>query len=79
MNPGDPSYRRALGTGELVLRWSTEKDKAGCIMLTCLAGKQQEGEEAEWAVRYFEPYTDDAFHMGSSFVFFSFMHPMNHC
>ncbi|KAJ7453538.1 hypothetical protein B0H11DRAFT_2326020 [Mycena galericulata] len=43
-NPGDPTYRRSLGTGSLVLRWSTAADKAGCILLSCLAAMQEEGK-----------------------------------
>ncbi|KAF7341104.1 hypothetical protein MVEN_01844600 [Mycena venus] len=65
-DPGDPTYRRDIGSGNLVLRWSTAEDKAGCIMLSCLSVMEQEGKESEWAVRFLEPYTDDAFHAGSS-------------
>ncbi|KAJ7101888.1 hypothetical protein C8R44DRAFT_348668 [Mycena epipterygia] len=65
-NPGDPLYRRNLGDSGLVLRWSTPADKAGCIIVSCLALGVQEGQEKEWAVRYGEPYTDDAFFSGSS-------------
>ncbi|KAJ7841430.1 hypothetical protein B0H13DRAFT_1910296 [Mycena leptocephala] len=61
-NPGDPAYRRSLGAGELVLRWSTAEDKAGCIMLLCLSVMEQEGQESERAVRIFEPL----FYSGSS-------------
>ncbi|KAJ6537615.1 hypothetical protein B0H19DRAFT_371863 [Mycena capillaripes] len=65
-NPGDPTYRRTLGGGDLVLRWSTAADRAGCILLSCLAVMEQEGQESDRAVHYFEPYTDDAFPLGSS-------------
>ncbi|KAJ6539832.1 hypothetical protein DFH09DRAFT_1368655 [Mycena vulgaris] len=65
-NPGDPAYRREIGDGGLVLRWSTAADKAGCILVSCLALGLKEGKEAEFALRYSEPYTDDAFFSGSS-------------
>ncbi|KAJ7919654.1 hypothetical protein B0H13DRAFT_1868413 [Mycena leptocephala] len=65
-NPGDFSYRHKLGKNGLVLRWSTAADKAGCILLSCLAMGQQEGRELEFGVRYIEPYMDDAFYSGSS-------------
>ncbi|KAJ7926170.1 hypothetical protein B0H13DRAFT_1972934, partial [Mycena leptocephala] len=61
-----PRLSSTLGAGDLALRWSTPEDKAGCIMLSCLAAMKQEGEESEPVVRYFEPYTDDAFYLGSS-------------
>ncbi|KAJ7680072.1 hypothetical protein B0H17DRAFT_1138830 [Mycena rosella] len=63
---GDPGYRRQLGDTGLVLRWSTSADRAGCILLSCIALGLKEGEEQEYAVRYLEPYTDDAFYSGSS-------------
>ncbi|KAJ7121734.1 hypothetical protein C8R43DRAFT_74001 [Mycena crocata] len=65
-DPGHPAYRRNLGTGNLLLRWSTVADRVGCILLSCLAVQDSEGKETEWAVRFFKPYTDDAFHWGSS-------------
>ncbi|KAJ7126160.1 hypothetical protein C8R44DRAFT_874538 [Mycena epipterygia] len=65
-NPGDPAYRQNLGDGGLVLRWSTPADKAGCILLSCLAVMEPEGKETEFVMRYFEPFTDDAFYNGSS-------------
>ncbi|KAJ7726151.1 hypothetical protein DFH07DRAFT_244910 [Mycena maculata] len=65
-NPGDPTYRRRIGEDGLVLRWSTTADRAGCILLSCIVMGQQEGKEAEFAARYIEPYTDDAFYSGSS-------------
>ncbi|KAJ6537730.1 hypothetical protein B0H19DRAFT_373344 [Mycena capillaripes] len=65
-NPQDPSYRRTLGESGLVLRWSTAADRAGCILVSCLAMGQQEGQEKEFGMRYIEPYMDDAFYSGSS-------------
>ncbi|KAJ7649024.1 hypothetical protein DFH06DRAFT_1208800 [Mycena polygramma] len=65
-NPADASYRRKLGETGLVLRWSTAADKAGCILVSCLAWGQQEGEEDDLGARYIEPYMDDAFYSGSS-------------
>ncbi|KAJ6455566.1 hypothetical protein C8R47DRAFT_1166011 [Mycena vitilis] len=65
-DPGDASYRRKLGETGLVLRWSTAADKAGCILVSCLAWGQQEGEENDLGARYIEPYMDDAFYSGSS-------------
>jgi hypothetical protein len=75
-NPGDPTYRRSLGEGGLVLRWSTTEDKAGCVLLSCLAVQEPEGQESERAFRYFEPSMDDAFHAGSSYV--SALHLTDH-
>jgi hypothetical protein len=68
-NPGDPGYRQSLGVGGLLLRWSTAADRAGCILTSCLSFQDPEGEETEFAMRYFEPFTDDAFPEGSSCVF----------
>ncbi|KAJ7772846.1 hypothetical protein DFH07DRAFT_801708 [Mycena maculata] len=65
-NPSDPTYRLTLGTGKLVLRWSTAADRAGCSVLSCLAMLEEEGKESDWGVRYYEPFTDDAFYAGSS-------------
>ncbi|KAK7038306.1 hypothetical protein R3P38DRAFT_3182399 [Favolaschia claudopus] len=65
-NLADPAYRRTLADGKLAVRWSTKEDRAGCVMLSCLAVREQEGQESEKAVRYFEPFTDDQFHSGSS-------------
>ncbi|KAJ6586344.1 hypothetical protein DFH09DRAFT_255372 [Mycena vulgaris] len=65
-NPGDPAYRRTLGDGGLVLRWSTPEDKEGCVLLACLAAGQEEGQESGFGVRYFEPYTDEAFYADCS-------------
>ncbi|KAJ7627787.1 hypothetical protein DFH06DRAFT_1304459 [Mycena polygramma] len=65
-NPGDPSYRRNLGETGLVLRWSTAADKAGCILVSCLALGQHEGKELDFGVRYLEPYMDNDFYSGSS-------------
>ncbi|KAJ7119554.1 hypothetical protein C8R44DRAFT_877974 [Mycena epipterygia] len=68
-NPGDPAYRQDLGNEGLVLRWSTAADKAGCVLLSCLAAMQLsevEGRETEFSMRFFEPYTDDAYYDGSS-------------
>ncbi|KAJ7465989.1 hypothetical protein FB451DRAFT_1261539 [Mycena latifolia] len=62
---GDPTYRRELGDG-LVLRWSTTADKAGCLLVSCLALGMKEGQEKEFGARYIEPHTDDAFYSGSS-------------
>ncbi|KAJ7031272.1 hypothetical protein C8F04DRAFT_1186122 [Mycena alexandri] len=66
LNPGALSYRRELGSEGLVLRWSTAADKAGCVMVSCLAALETEGQESESTMRYYEPFTDDAFHAGSS-------------
>ncbi|KAJ7154138.1 hypothetical protein C8R46DRAFT_1356888 [Mycena filopes] len=64
-NAGALSYRRTLADG-LVVRWSTAADRAGCVMLSCLAAQEPEGQETEATIRYYEPFTDDAFHAGSS-------------
>ncbi|KAF7341103.1 hypothetical protein MVEN_01844500 [Mycena venus] len=62
----DLIHASVLGQGNLVLRWSTAEDRAGCIMVSCLALQEQEGKESEKAVRFLEPYTNDAYHAGSS-------------
>ncbi|KAK7038311.1 hypothetical protein R3P38DRAFT_2905563 [Favolaschia claudopus] len=66
LDPAHPSYRRTLDGGRLTLRWSTVEDKAGCILLSCLAAGEQEGEETERMMRFLEPHTDDSFYAGSS-------------
>ncbi|KAJ7270188.1 hypothetical protein C8J57DRAFT_305219 [Mycena rebaudengoi] len=65
-NPSHPAYRKNIGGQGLVLRWSTAADKAGCMLLSCLAGGQPEGQENEFGLRYFEPYLNDTFYAGSS-------------
>lgn len=69
MSPGDPTYRSDI-SDSLMLRWSTSADRAGCTFLSCLAPGLSEGKEFEFALRYFEPYTQDSFHAGSSSVVF---------
>jgi hypothetical protein len=64
-SPGHPTYRCDINE-TLTFRWSTQADKAGCAFLACLAPGMDEGEESEFGVRYFEPYTDDAFYAGNS-------------
>jgi hypothetical protein len=63
-SPGHAKYRRDLSSS-LSFRWSTAADRAGCAFLACLAPGMEEGEENEFGVRYFEPYTSDTFYAGS--------------
>ena len=65
VSPGNQNYSQRI-SDSLKLRWSTSADRAGCILLSCLAPGIPEGQESEFALRYFTPYTYDAFYAGSS-------------
>ncbi|KAJ7202383.1 hypothetical protein GGX14DRAFT_654353 [Mycena pura] len=68
-SPDDSAYERKLNRG-LMLRWSTSADRAGCTVASCLSPlcpvMETEGQETEFALRFFERQTDDFFYVGSS-------------